>query len=280
MAVLAAGPALADVVSINPSRDNTIYEPESEKSNGAGTRLFSGRTNAGLMRRALIAFDVAGPISAGSTIDAVTLRLNLSRTRAGPETVSLHRATLDWGEGTSLASGQEGAPDSATGDDATWEYRFYDENNPSSSPAWNSLGGTYGASASAATIVGDQYQYGFYDWSSSGMVDDVQAWLDGTEPNYGWFVIGNESGTQTTKRFDSREGGNPPELVVHFTPALVVPAPALSPGGLAGLITMLLSSAALALRPRRASPSKRALRQRRSGTPARGARCAADRSGA
>jgi hypothetical protein len=57
--------------------------------------------------------------------------------------------------------------------------------------------------------------------STAGMVADVQQWLDQPASNFGWVIIGNESGSATSKRFDSREilDGNTPGLVVRFTPA-------------------------------------------------------------
>ena len=53
------------------------------------------------------------------------------------------------------------------------------------------------------------------------MVADVQSWLDDFSTNFGWLLLGNESSTQTSKRFDSREnatGGNRPVLTVEYLP--------------------------------------------------------------
>ena len=117
--------ASADTVVLTADRDSTLYEPEEEKANGAGSYIFAGNTDGGDRRRAVLHFDVAGSIPAGATINSVTLQLYMSRTQAGDRTVTLHRATSDWGEGSSNASGQEGGPDSAEQDDATWRYTFY-----------------------------------------------------------------------------------------------------------------------------------------------------------
>jgi spore coat protein A len=53
------------------------------------------------------------------------------------------------------------------------------------------------------------------------MVGDVQQWLDQAETNFGWIVIGDESGTKNAKRFNSREnaGGGRPSLFIVYTPA-------------------------------------------------------------
>ena len=215
---LGAAPAAGDVVSIPASQDNTIFSEDADASNGAGDHFFAGATNEDFLRRGLIAFDVAGSVPAGATINSVTLTLYMSRARSQDEDVSLHRVITDWGEGASDASGEEGTGASALDDDATWDYARYDEGNPPGSPAWTSLGGDYIASASATTAVGRQS--GFFSWSSAGLVTDVQDWLDGTEPDYGWIVLGNETGTKVAKRFDSRTNPNSaqrPELVVDFT---------------------------------------------------------------
>ncbi len=132
--------AHADSVTLNPVKDNTIYSEANNLSNGAGSYVFAGKTNGGNVRRALIAFNVAGAVPAGSTINSVTLELYMSRTQAGNETVSVHRISADWGEGTSNADQQEGNGTNATNNDATWAYRFYVVSNPGSSPAWTSAG--------------------------------------------------------------------------------------------------------------------------------------------
>lgn len=211
--------ASADTVTLQARKDNTLFEdPNGALSNGAGAYLFAGHTNEGKKRRALIAFDVAASIPAGSTITGVTLNLRMSRTKAGNVPVALHRVLADWGEGTSNADSQEGTGAPATTGDATWRHRFY--------PAtfWTTPGGEYGPAASASRTVGGN---GVYAWSSSSMVADVQMWLDTPVTNFGWAVIGSESGLQTAKRFDSRENGtigNRPTLVVTFTPPILTGA--------------------------------------------------------
>ena len=88
------------LVRLESDRDNTLYEDAGgQQSNGAGEFMFAGITNQPGLRRALIHFDVAGAaIPAGSTIDSVTLTLNLSRTNTGATPVALHRVTADWGQ--------------------------------------------------------------------------------------------------------------------------------------------------------------------------------------
>ncbi len=212
-APLVAGTALlADVVTLPASKDNTLYESHSGAlSNGAGQFLFAGKTNIQEIRRALIAFDPAGAIPAGSTITSVTLTLNMSITIVAGVPVSLHRAAADWGEGTSRALGFEGTGAPAEPGDATWAHTFFNTS------FWSQLGGDFSTVPSATTIVD---QVGPYQWSSASMVADAQSWLDAPATNFGWVIVADESVFPTAKRFDSRQHANPgvhPALRVEFT---------------------------------------------------------------
>ncbi len=151
--LLSTPTARGDMMTLDPTKDNTLYESATGSlSNGAGQHFHAGRTgpNGGaVIRRALLAFDIAGNIPAGSTITNVTLTLNLSRTNdgAGPRTVSLHRALADWGEGTSDALKGESQGTTPTAGDATWIHTFFN------TTFWASPGGDYLAFPSASIEV-------------------------------------------------------------------------------------------------------------------------------
>ncbi|PYL65106.1 MAG: hypothetical protein DMF20_09340, partial [Verrucomicrobia bacterium] len=201
----APGLAKADVINISPIKDNTLYEydpTEGDLSNALGFHFFAGATGMSELRRGVLAFDVAGNIPAGSRIMGVTLTLNMSRTALITAlTVELHTLLADWGEGTSQASGEEGTGAPATPNDATWRHRFFD------TIFWTTEGGDFSATVSASQLVGD---VGVYTWSSPQMVADVQSWLENPDANFGWLVLGDESGAGTAKRFDTRESASPP----------------------------------------------------------------------
>ena len=179
-----ASPALADQVTVPPLKDNTIYGESNDLSNGAGTSLFAGVTAMSAIRRALLAFDVAGTVPAGSTITSAQLVLQVTRSAAGNEPETLHRLLADWGEGTSNANGDEGQGVAATTGDATWRFRFY------KSDRWMTPGGYFVAAASATQGVPDSGPVTF--GSTAQMVADVQDWLDAPSTNFGWIVVGNE----------------------------------------------------------------------------------------
>jgi hypothetical protein len=219
----AASSASAAMISIFPSKDNTLYEydpAEGDHSNGAGFHFFAGENGEGELRRGVLAFNIAGAIPAGSTITGVSLTMNMSMTPADAETVELHKLLADWGEGTSHAPMGEGDGAPATPNDATWRHRFFD------AIFWTAEGGDFSATVSASqSVVG----VGQYTWNSTQMIADVQLWLDNPSVNFGWLVLGDETAAATTKRFDSRESASPPILTIEFISPRVAPSPRLRP---------------------------------------------------
>ena len=206
----------ATTVSLTTSKDTSLYSQSGRRSNGAGENLFSGAVGTrggGALRRALLAFDVAGNVPAGSIITGAKLTLNVSRSNSGGQTHSLHKLLADWGEGASDAPSPEGEGTGAMAGDATWSFRVLD------GETWDASGGDFEADASAgATVAGE----GKYEWTSDQMVADVQTWLDDASTSFGWMLIGNERSQQTAKRFDSKENGTEsrrPDLEITFTAA-------------------------------------------------------------
>jgi hypothetical protein len=214
------GLASAQLANIIPVKDNTLYEfvpADGDLSNALGNHFFAGETGMGELRRGVLAFDIAGNIPAGSTILGVTLSLNMSRTGLDDaQNVELHKMLADWGEGTSVAPGEEGTGAPATTNDATWRHRFFD------TIFWATEGGNFSATVSATQSVG---AVGVYTWSSPPMVGDVQSWLNNPATNFGWLVLGDESEILTAKRFDTRESASPPVLTIQYTPGVPRPTP-------------------------------------------------------
>lgn len=195
-------PSSLKQVTVAPSKDNTLYEHSGGTlSNGAGEFLFAGKTgpNAGnVVRRAVIAFDVAAFLPAGAIVTGATLTLNVSKQPPGavPPTIDLHRLEANWGEGTSNAGPPGGGGTASTIGDATWIHRFYNTAN------WNNAGGDYSSTVSGSQSVAG---LGPHSWTGPQMIADVQSWLDGPLNNFGWIIIGDEVTTQSARRFDSRE---------------------------------------------------------------------------
>src|SRR5262249_5996263 len=193
-------------VNLAPIADNTLYQVPSvdsqQLSNGAGQHFFVGRTNQGSnvdIRRGAIKFDLSA-VPAGSTINSATLTLHMSMTTSGAQNIALHRALMNWGEGTSHAMSGEGMGAPATPNDVTWFYTFF------SSQRWTTPGGDFVATASASTSVNS---VGNYQWTGAGLTADVQQWLNNPATDFGWILTGNETSGRTSKRFDTKENTNP-----------------------------------------------------------------------
>ncbi len=207
-------------ITINPSKDNTIYAESGTLSNGGGTRFFAGENGAAAVRRGLVRFDVSG-IPGTAIIDSVVLQLSVVQTHGTPVTVSLRRLLADWGEGTTVGAMGEGGGGPATAGSATWTARF--------SPAtlWTTAGGDYvGAVSASRTVV----SIGDYLWRSVGLNADIAFWLANPAQNFGWEVFGDEVNAASAKAFGSRQNAtvsSRPVLTVYYTvPTAAGPAPA------------------------------------------------------
>lgn len=231
--------ARADTLTLNPVADNTLIEDASGAySAGASYNIYSGRVGnngSGTFRRALIRFDLSA-IPVGSTVTSVQLRMYMSQGQGGTRTHSLHRMSVSWGEAGSFSFGGAGAP--AQAGDATWIHRF------SPGTPWTTPGGDFQTAASASVNVSG---IAWYVWgSTTGMVADVQSWVNTPASNFGWMVRGDESALQTSKRFDSRQSANPatkPQLIVTFTPPASNPSDINRDGAVNGLdLTVLLGA--------------------------------------
>ena len=218
-----SGTAIAATVTINPE-DTSIYQGTDatqadsnfeDNSCGAGSNLFSGVTNDGLLRRTLVRFDIAANVPPGAIINSVSLSMTVTRSGDNQDAAMvLNPVSQNWNAGTQNCDAVRGGGmgiDAADAD-ATWlDARFNQQ-------AWSSGGGDYGAQ-SASAIVGTGNGSEAL-WDSAGnplMLSDVQSWLDNPAGNFGWIVIGEESRAATTRRFSSSEGNSPPALVVDFT---------------------------------------------------------------
>ena len=206
-------PARADVVVLNPNKDNTLYESApGGLSNALGPEFYVGRANNTLIRRGLIAFDVSS-VPPGSTVNSVSLAMlctGAAQTDGQARIIGLHMATADWGEGTSNAFVPGGSGAAATAGDATWIHTFF------SGSTWTNAGADFVAAASATTSV---LGPGTYTWNSTAqLVADVQGWVNGPASSFGWVVLGDESANGTGRGFSSREGVSNPALTIDFTP--------------------------------------------------------------
>ncbi len=205
-------------VEIAPTADTSIYQDADNLSNGAGVFSFVGRIDNGLRRRALIRFADLSAIPNNAVIQAVEVRLWLSRKRmgAGPITIFAHRLTSDWGESTSDALIPGGMGALAAIGDATWANTFFPDQQ------WNTAGGDFDAEVSSSAFVND---IGAYVWSDSAkMRADFTGWLSNPSSNYGWIFLDSlTSPLRHARRFNTREINDvptQPRLIVRYELAL------------------------------------------------------------
>jgi spore coat protein A, manganese oxidase len=200
-------------VSFNASQDGILYESvNGDVANGAGEHLYLGNQNSGLKRRTVMQFDV-GSIPTGATIQNVEARLFCNQSSGTAVNVIMRRLDSAWGEGTSNDNGSEADGAAATTNDATWLHRYYN------AQLWSAPGGDYEPTASATLSVAAQNN--FYTWTGSGLVADVQGWVNTPASNHGWIFFGDEVTSANTKRFDSGQGTTPanyPRLTVTYLP--------------------------------------------------------------
>lgn len=248
----------ADAAAYDPADDATWLQ-----SNGSGNFVAAGLTSGGKtspaeFQRGLLRFDLAA-VPGGATVTGVSLGMHLlsvpkKATRANDFwLVALQPGDLqaDWGEGGSSASypgSQVGRGRPAEDGDATWFHTQYDDAANGTLPAFPAVPGPFnwtrkGALGEAAVVLDpagavgsvDDERYldeslNQYTFSSSGMLADVQGWVDGATSNLGWVLVGEETETSSRRAFASREHAEPlwrPTLTVTYTlGSATVPEPA------------------------------------------------------
>jgi hypothetical protein len=194
--------AVAEVVTLTPSKDRTLYEnPAEARSDVVELPLHVGLSEAGFARRSVLAFDLVGQVPPGSQIQSAALTLHASRTRRGVQAVYLSTLRSSWAEGP--APGEN---------DDSWT------NRSPSGPAWVHPGGDYESPIVTACEITD---VGCYTWGPTArMTQTVQQWVNNPASNFGWILIGVDSLGAVAKQFDSRENPDPqtwPTLTIHFT---------------------------------------------------------------
>lgn len=206
--------AAADVVTLEPVRDATIYnDTVGNRSDGKSSGMYGGRAGTSStwpVRRIMLGFDVASAIPVGSVVQSVQLKLFMSKTVVGNMSFNLHRLTTGWNEGPSV--GQSGNGAVALTGDSTWKHTFW--NNQ----FWTTPGGDFVATSSASATIGNTQMY--YTWGSTAtLVSDVQSWVDNPLADFGWILRGPETGV-SAKKFESRESlvAFRPNLIITFTP--------------------------------------------------------------
>jgi len=238
--ITATASARADViVNIPAFRDATLFGGSAADNSSSGPGMFVGSDGQGRPKRGLIEFDIPAYVPSNATITSAALTLYLGQVAGSgggssgdptPRTIRLFDVTTAWAGSTNGTTGFPGPGFGGTGQgfpanigDATWNDAKYN------TIPWNTPGGggDFVSTESADTVVGQSLNAA-YNWGSTApMVSDVQAWLDGTSPNYGWLLENDSEALQTTFRaFYTREGAieqGVPQFAPDLTVAYLVP---------------------------------------------------------
>jgi DMSO/TMAO reductase YedYZ molybdopterin-dependent catalytic subunit len=231
--LITAGPsAWADViVNIPALQDATLFSDSAANNSSSGPGMFVGSDGQGRPKRGLIEFDIPAYVPSDATITSAVLTLYLGQVAGSgggsgdqtPRTIRLFDVTTAWAGSTNGTTGFPGPGFGGTGQgfpanigDGTWNFAKYN------TVPWNTPGGGGVSTESADTVVGQSVNTG-YSWGSTAqMISDVQGWLDGIFPNYGWLLENDSEALQTTFRaFYTREGAVEQGLA-QFAPDLVV----------------------------------------------------------
>lgn len=159
--------------------DNTsgTYTGVEDAGTAAGTAANTLSINQFGDEWAALRFSGLSNIPSNATITAVTVRLYL--TEVGDiGSIIFARALDNWVEGTSL---------------------------PSS------------FAAASATIARSSSINAYTDLSAAGLVTDVQNWVSGVNPNYGWRLDEATGGIYSQWRTSEGTDGQRPELVVTYS---------------------------------------------------------------
>jgi len=127
--------------------------------------------------------------------------------------ISVHRVISDWGEGHTVAPGNGGGGGFAQAGDATWVHRYWPLQ------PWSSAGGDFNALPAAVAQMppGGSLRVR----TTTSLVLDVQGWLTGSLPNYGWLLRSDDPTPATARRIHSSESpiaASQPQLHVGFVP--------------------------------------------------------------
>jgi hypothetical protein len=224
-------------------------------ASGKGPAIFAGADGSSNRKRGPLRFDIASSnIPADAVVSDVTMTLYLAQVAGSgggsggggshPTRIfSLHELRQDWGEGNSGSPTSPGVGGTGQGyprqsGDSTWDYAFYNAADTTAGK-WNfggadSSGGDFDPAASAtSTFTNFSTLNAPFTWTSPGMAADVQGWIGGTSPNFGWLLRSDnlESSPTSFLGFWSKDGAaannNPaiaPALSITYTS--VVPEPA------------------------------------------------------
>jgi hypothetical protein len=205
LALLPVSALHADTVILSAVADSGLREIAPAENSGSAPTIRIGTTGSlgsFTRNRGLFRFDPAAAIPAGASITSARLALSASKSpNLSAFGFELHRVLQPWTESA-----------------ATWNLREAPD------VTWSSPGGAAGVDFATQASAAAQVQgINRYTWgSTTGMVADVQGWLDNPVENYGWLLLtSNENLGQSARLFNTHESLiDRPALTVDFASPL------------------------------------------------------------
>lgn len=204
-------PGMGDTFVFQPDnysgKDTEIESNLPTANYGVRDDFHIGQTPAGATWKALVQFDLSQFLSSDIVVSA-TLRLWCSAEDTTTDTaLSIYRGLVDWFEGFENGA----SPNAQNG--STWNLR-----NALGAVAWSGgVGGAAGSDyASSATSSSPSITAAgaFYDWD---VTVDVQAFINGSVTNRGWWIMRPTALAGSRKFFSSSENAtaaNRPQLLI------------------------------------------------------------------
>jgi hypothetical protein len=154
----------AETEIIRPSLKDTYVDQINPTTNHGNVPSSQVNQNLTQLQRSLLQFDLSA-IPPEAQITSATLKLYVEYTSADGRTYCVYRVTQSWTE-----------------NGATWQ--TYDGTNN-----WASPGGDYTLEGGACLTVPSQN-----NWMNWTVTDIVKAWIEDSEPNYGFLIKDNAEG--------------------------------------------------------------------------------------
>jgi hypothetical protein len=192
---------------------------------GGSNQMHVGLFNGGVYGRSLLQFNLSS-IPSNATITNVVLTFSDGGNGQNIPQIFVHKLTQGWTEGNANSacpfSGACNVPGVAltSQTDVTWRETSY--SGGALTNLWLTTGGNFAATASTtSTAEGNNAKL----FSSAGLIQDVQNWVNNPTSNFGWLLKMDEALTSpsTMQRYRTKEGASAsgdnttaPKLVVTY----------------------------------------------------------------
>lgn len=202
-------PVLSQItINLTPVKEHTLYSENASSSER--DILISGSSNNGDLRRAILQFDLSA-IPSGAIINSVSLSLQVSKfsNKTNGANYYIHHINQKWDEGNSFSF--DGKSDGLN----TQSQETYGNDARSGSSDWSTRGADFNLKPSASTMITNESLS--HSFISNEIRNDVQRWVNGTNANHGWILIGDENLKNNAITFKNKNSNAPAVLKINYT---------------------------------------------------------------